>query len=418
MSETQSRSDSAEALVREYLVSQNPRLRDSIIEACREMVERIARKYAGLEAQEDLVQVGFLGLLNALGMFEPSKGVRFTTYATHLVTGSIKHHLRDRAKIIREPAWLQEIRHKCNRASSQLQHQLGRPPSADEVASATGTPVETVREVIASEDLFRVTSLSPGTTVDDDDTDEFDLADDCRELLSLEDRAVLEKAIGELRDIEQRVLTLFHVECLNQTEIAQRLGISGNYVSHILRQSLTKLRASLAREERLERHMQRQADHLSHDVIDEETDAYSEAHARARLDEECTKAARDGLEVAVVVLRFDGLDALRRFYGADAVRQFLADATVFIRACVRRLDIVGRMGETGFMVILPGTGQSASVVRERLGTRLRSWLRRPEGTAAGVKILIGQSLYPAAGRSAGKLLAAVELASVDLDQAA
>src|SRR6185295_18582623 len=94
----------AEALVHQFVATKNADLRDEIVRQYTGLVERVARKYSGLEPFEDLVQVGYMGLLSALNMFEPSKGVRFNTYATHLVTGSIKHHLRDKAKIIREPA--------------------------------------------------------------------------------------------------------------------------------------------------------------------------------------------------------------------------------------------------------------------------------------------------------------------------
>jgi RNA polymerase sigma factor (sigma-70 family) len=61
-------------------------------------VERTARRFSGLESQDDLVQVGFIGLLNALGKFDPNANVRFNTYATYLVAGEIKHYLRDGRK--------------------------------------------------------------------------------------------------------------------------------------------------------------------------------------------------------------------------------------------------------------------------------------------------------------------------------
>ena len=158
MSDTQSRSDIAESHVLEYVRTKNPEIRDRIIGLYSDMVERIARRYSGLEAQEDLVQVGYIGLLNALSLFEPSKGVRFNTYATHLVAGAIKHHLRDRSKIIREPAWLQEVRHKTNRTAAQLQQELGREATPEEIADRAELPVTNVREVLATDDLFRVQS--------------------------------------------------------------------------------------------------------------------------------------------------------------------------------------------------------------------------------------------------------------------
>lgn len=408
MSESQSRNDLAEAHVLEYVRTKDPELRDRIINLYSDMVERIARRYSGLEAQEDLVQVGYIGLLNALDLFEPAKGVRFNTYATHLVTGAIKHHLRDKTKIIREPAWLQEIRHKANRISAQLQQELGREPTAEEIAERAEVSVSNVREVLATDELFRVQSLTAPVVNEDEEGDELDLAHDCKQLLTFEDKVILERAFSGLRDLEQKVLYLFHFESLSQTEIASRLNISGNYVSHIMRQSLAKLRAALANEERLDRVLRQQSSSLQTGVMDDLTGVYTEEYLLTRLDEECSRAACDGGYVGFVAMRFDGLDTLRKFYGHEVVAQFLSDAADFIRASVRRLDLVGRIGETGFGLVLPGTGSAVESVRKRLEERLLDWL--DAGAArAGVVVMIGDSHYPAAGRNGRQVAKAAQL---------
>lgn len=409
MSDTQSRSDIAESHVLEYVRTKNPEIRDRIIGLYSDMVERIARRYSGLEAQEDLVQVGYIGLLNALSLFEPSKGVRFNTYATHLVAGAIKHHLRDRSKIIREPAWLQEVRHKTNRTAAQLQQELGREATPEEIAERADLPVTNVREVLATDELFRVQSLtSPSSSDEEEGGDELDLADDCQHLLSFEDKVVLERAFSGLRELEQKVLYLFHFESMSQTEIAGQLNISGNYVSHIMRQSLAKLRNAITNEEKLDRTLQRQSSNLESGVVDDLTGAYTEEYLLRRLQEECSAAACENGFVGFVAIRFNGLEALQRFYGPDAIVQFLSDAAEFIRGSVRRLDMVGRMGATGFGVVLPGTGSAVAAVRERLEGRLLQWLN--SGAAkAGVSVMIGDSHYPEAGRNGSQVAKAAEL---------
>ena len=123
-----------EELVARYLDHPRPDLKDLIMVRYANLVERVARKFSGLEAMEDLVQVGFIGLLNALGKYDPNAGVRFNTYATYLVAGEIKHYLRDRSQTIRQPAWLQELRHRVNKTVGTLRAELGREPSAGEVA--------------------------------------------------------------------------------------------------------------------------------------------------------------------------------------------------------------------------------------------------------------------------------------------
>src|SRR5947208_14856179 len=114
MSEFLSLHQDPEGLVAKYLADPKPDLKDLIMVQYASLVERIARKFSGIEPYEDLVQVGFIGLLNALSKFDINAGVRFNTYATYLVAGEMKHYLRDRAQTIRHPAWLQELRHKVN----------------------------------------------------------------------------------------------------------------------------------------------------------------------------------------------------------------------------------------------------------------------------------------------------------------
>lgn len=418
MSEGISRNDYAEAIVLEYVRTRRPELREKIVESYRDLVHRVARRYAGIELVEDLAQVGFTGLLNALGMYEPSKGVRFNTYATHLVAGSIKHYLRDRARIIREPAWLQEVRHKVNRMAAQIQQESGKPPTAELIAERTLVPVETVREVLATDDLFRVTSLSSSAGSDDEDSEELDLAGDDQEQLSVEDRMVLESALGELRELEQQVLYLFHFESLNQTEISSKLKISGNYVSHILRQSLTKLRQKLADEERRDLVLQRQANALQNDIMDAETGVYSETHVTSLLNEACTRAACAGEQVTLMRIEFSGLDRFGSFYGPDAVSAFLADAARFLRESVRRLDVVGRIGTQGFGIILPGTGDRGNAISSRVVNRLIAWAERTNLAGSGVAISLGVSTYPEAGRNAASLVRAASLHPLSTDWAA
>lgn len=419
MSENFNSCDSGELLVQEYLRTKNERLREAIVAAYSNLVERISRKYSGLEPFEDLVQVGFIGLLNALNLFDPEKGVRFNTYATHLVAGSIKHHLRDKTKIIREPAWLQEIRHKANRASSQLQHELGRPASVQEIADRCEVTPEVVDEVFSTEELFRVASLTaPAQGEEELENEELEIAEDCEDQLSVEERFVLEKAVGELRELERDVLFLFHYESLNQSEIALRLNISANYVSHILRQSLTKLRTILGAEERNDRALRRETSNLAHDVLDEITDAYSEEYMLSRLDEECSRASCLGTSVAFIHITFNGLDRLRQFYGADTVEAFLRDAATFLRGGVRRLDIVGRIGDTGFGLVLPGTGHQVGIVFARLQDRIISWLNQESIARAGVSIALGAAFYPQSGRSAKKLMNAAILMPLETEREA
>lgn len=415
-------SEDPEGLVLRYL--QNPRsdLRDLIMVEYAGLVERTARKFSGIEAFDDLVQVGFIGLLNALTKFDPNAGVRFNTYATYLVAGEIKHYLRDRAQTIRHPAWLQELRHKVNKSANLLQQTHGRQPTEREIADAVGVSESAVREVIQTQEMVRVASLDATLPGDDDGTTEaerLDAADYCPEQLSFEDRLLLENAMKQLRELEREVLVHFHFDSMNQTEIAAKLNISCNYVSHILRQSLAKLRKILAAEEVKDRMLQRESEQVQWELIDPSTGAYTEAYLRNRLEEEIHRAIAEGSQVSLVVVNFKGLEGMRKFYGEQSVVDFLANATEFLKSNVRRLDIVAQFGPTGFGMILPATGSNVAIVRQRVMKKAAGWTIGRAGASGSVSAEIGYAVAPVDGRSASQVISAVRLEPLtDLRRAA
>lgn len=407
MSEQTGLHQDSEGLVLRYLKDQRADLKDLIMVQYANLVERIARRFSGIEPYEDLVQVGFIGLLNALTKFDPEAGVRFNTYATYLVAGEIKHYLRDRSQVIRHPAWLQELRHKVNRTANSLQQTLSRMPTEREIADELGISESAVQEVFQTQEMLRVASLDVPAQSEDDggsEVEKLDASAFCPEQLSVEDRVLLEQAMGQLRDLERQVLLLFHFEAMNQTEIANQLGISCNYVSHILRQSLAKLRKILTAEEEKDRVLRRQASAIDYDVIDAATGAYTESYFNGRLQEELHRAASDESHVALVMLRFTGLEGMRRFYGEQSVIDFLSDAAEFFKSNLRRLDVVARYGETGFGIILPSTAHNIGLVRQRLLGKAADWMSGRLHADGGVTLEIGQATSPNDGKTAQELI--------------
>ncbi|MBS1706710.1 MAG: sigma-70 family RNA polymerase sigma factor [Armatimonadetes bacterium] len=410
MSESTRFAHDTDELVQRYLEYPRPELKDLILVQFAPMVERIARRFNGLEAQEDLVQVGYIGLLNALGKYDPAAGVRFNTYATHLVAGEIKHYLRDRSQTIRQPAWLQELRHKVGKTASVLQSQLGRTPTKEEIAGELGISASAVEEVFQTQELLKVASLDTAPVNDDDsgsEVDNLDAADFCVEQLSVEDRVVLERAIQQLRDLEREVLVLFHFESLNQTEIASKLGISCNYVSHILRQSLSKLRRILTSEELSDRALKRQANVLDDAVLDNLTGVYNHEYFVARVSEETHRANSSGSALSAIGVSFEGIDELKSFYGEVCVRDFLFDAAEFLKTNVRRLDVVCRFGKTGFAIILPHTGPSTEVVVYRLNQRFEQWLRERRAPSGPIRVVLNSVVLGEGASTAQSMVEAI-----------
>ena len=406
MSEANGLHRDPEELVARYIENPQPDLKDLIISEYASLVERVARKFSGIEPFEDLVQVGFIGLLNALSKYDPKAGVRFNTYATYLVAGEIKHYLRDRSQTIRQPAWLQELRHKINRATGVLYQTLGRTPTKREIADFLDVSESSVADAIQTQEMLKVASLDTAPVSEDDadtDVERLDSADFCPEQLTVEDRVVLESALRQLRDLERQVLVHFHFDSMNQTEIAAKLGISCNYVSHILRQSLAKLRKILTAEERSDAFLRRYEEDSS--VLDSLTGAYTESYFRARIQEEVHRASSNTSTVAIVMVNFTGLNQLKSFYGESSVLDFMADAAEFLKDNVRRLDIVCRFGEFGFGIILPATGHNVAVARQRLVGKVQEWIQSRNGIKSPVSVEIGHASFPDDASSAKELLA-------------
>src|SRR4030081_4094569 len=88
----------------------------------------------GGEPLEDIVQVGFLGLIKAIERFDPDLGNGFTTFATPTVTGEIKRYFRDKGWALRFPRRLQELYQQVMRVNEDLKKELGRTPRVAEIA--------------------------------------------------------------------------------------------------------------------------------------------------------------------------------------------------------------------------------------------------------------------------------------------
>ncbi|MCX7664784.1 MAG: RNA polymerase sigma factor RpoD/SigA [Gemmataceae bacterium] len=115
--------------------------RDQMVRANLRLVVNIARGYTGKGlALQDLIEEGNLGLLRAVEGFDPNMNTRFSTYASYWIKQSIKRALVNTAKTIRIPAYMVELLAKWRRASNQLQDELGRAPSNEEIARLLGLP--------------------------------------------------------------------------------------------------------------------------------------------------------------------------------------------------------------------------------------------------------------------------------------
>ena len=363
------------------------------------LVESIARRFQSTgEPLDDLIQEGYLGLLSALGHFDSTKNVKFSTYATHFVAGAIRHCLRDRGKIIKEPAWLNELNGKITKTTETLTQRLGRAPHTTEIAHALNLTEEAVDEFLTTRQVFRVAAFESSP---DDGSDSMAGMVDPDKIrsdkyvtlqLPIEDRIALEEAARKLKAIEQKVIYEFFYRDRNQTEIAKSFDISCNYVSHILKNATGKLRKIMGEAEVRDRIKSREQS-----IVDAPSGLFTESHMTSRLNEEISRSARSGQQVAVVVVRIDVPAA------KGTADTHWADCGEAVRGSIRRMDLAGRFGSQKIVILLPQTGMAASVVAERLYNVL---------SAVGGKstprqnLRVGTAVYPDQGRTSDALIAA------------
>jgi RNA polymerase sigma-B factor len=223
------------------------RQRNSIIERCLPLAEHIARKFRDRgEPYEDLVQVACVGLINAVNRFDVEQGTDFLAYAVPTIVGEVRRHFRDHGWSVKVPRRLKDLSLELKTARDVLSQQLGRAPTATELAGHLGIDrEEVVQTEIANSAYSSLSSDTPRPGVNHDDDRQAvistfgDFDTNLEKVLDIETVRPLLVALPER---EQAVLVLRFFQNMTQSQIAEHLGISQMHVSRLLSRSLVKLR--------------------------------------------------------------------------------------------------------------------------------------------------------------------------------
>ncbi len=221
------------------------------------LVKKIARGLArrNTDPVEDIIQVGCVGLVKAIQLYNPEVSENFKTYATYLITGEIRHYLRDKVSMIKAPREIYELAYRVNKLMQKMKDAEGNEPSEVILAEELGTSVGKIKEVIDVERRKQTISLDQIiTTGSDESLSLFDkIADDNHYNLESfqEDKILINDAIKKLDVKLQEVVVLNYFEDMSQTQIAQQLGISQMQVSRRLKKALSMLLAILSEKEKV-----------------------------------------------------------------------------------------------------------------------------------------------------------------------
>jgi len=205
------------------------------------LVRSCVRQYRGSpEPTEDLMQVGYVGLLKAINNYDPEVGDSLSAYAQPCVSGEIKRwqiHVRRSA---------QELLLELRKATEELTQQLGRVPEEAELAERLGVSPDDMREARQADLVFSTYSLDAPMSDRDDPALLADmLGEDDPDVAHTIDMEAVNRHWEELPEREQRILVMRFYGNLTQTEIGDRLGISQMHVSRLLARALGHLKSRL-----------------------------------------------------------------------------------------------------------------------------------------------------------------------------
>ena len=224
------RAHSGDREARERMVEGNLRLVLSV-------VQRFAQRGENLD---DLFQVGCIGLIKAIDNFDPAQPVRFSTYGVPMILGEIRRFLRDN-NALRVSRSLRDTAYRAMQAREQLEKQLNRTPTMDEIAQSAGL---SRREVTAALESV-VEPLSLEEPVFTDGGDVLYVIDQVRDpdgedswISGLQFRQTVEG----LSPREKRIMALRYLQGKTQMEVAQEIGISQAQVSRLEKGALEQFR--------------------------------------------------------------------------------------------------------------------------------------------------------------------------------
>lgn len=237
-----------------YHANPNAALRSKLIEQyaplAKYVVDRMNLQPSGGISYDDLISQAIVGLIEAIDRYDPSRGVKFNTYAYYRIRGAV-------IDMLRELDWVpRSLRSKSNdilNVMSRLESELGRPPTDEEVADAMGLTMDQFGELV--QEVGGQTLISLDETLESDGNENYypigdSIADESTmsPVQFAEDqdqRRLLAEAIAELPEKEQLVISLYYTDGLTLKEISSVLGVTESRVCQLHSKAILRLRSMM-----------------------------------------------------------------------------------------------------------------------------------------------------------------------------
>ena len=227
------------------------KIKNAIVVACLPLVKKIAYGLARRSSDpiDDIIQAGSIGLLKAIDSFNINSGKEFKTYASSMITGEIRHYIRDKVSMIKAPREIQELYFRINKIAMDLERESGKNPTNEQLASVLQLPLEKIARVYEAERRKQVVSLDQSVSFfDDDDQLLSDRIPDDGYLRSeefIETKMLLKDALNKLDPVIKNIIELNYYEDLTYSEIAQRLGLSQKQVALRIKNGMDELQKAI-----------------------------------------------------------------------------------------------------------------------------------------------------------------------------
>lgn len=229
------------------------KITDAQINEYQPLVKSIACKFENSgEPLDDLEQVGYIGLINAINLYNQNRGIKFITYATWLISGEIRHYIRDKHQVIKIPNWMIKLNKKIDEFIISYKKENNKFPSLSEISEKFNLTEEGIKEILKAREAVQIVSLDQEQRKYS--SDNYPNIERIRSKnyetfkLPMEDIITLKTAFSKLKKLQRKVIYYIFEKDLTQTKIARKLGISQRQVSRIKDSALKELKEDMERD--------------------------------------------------------------------------------------------------------------------------------------------------------------------------